>query len=77
MENKGKVVAVQGKSTGDKFGEAIGLFWGAALFLAIILVVIMIVSFAVKLLFAVVVGIAAFLFIGLVVQGVITLFKKN
>jgi len=70
MENNKKI---------SKFDEATGLFWGAALFFGALVTII--IGFKGNMrsdwLFAILTGGCAFLFCGLVAQGVLTLIKKD
>ena len=63
----------------NKYEEAKGLFWGASLFVGVLVAVIM--GFAGNMhsdwLFAGLVGLCAFLICGLVAQGILTLVKRG
>ena len=63
----------------NKYHEAIGLFWGAALFIGVLCAVI--IGFRGNLhsdwIFAGFVGLCVFLIAGLILQGLIILLKKN
>jgi len=63
----------------SKFDEAQGLFWGAALFIGAL--ISLIIGFRGNMksdwLFAILVGVCVFLAVGLVMQGVVSLFKNN
>jgi hypothetical protein len=76
----------------DKYNKMIGLFWGAALFIGVLVSVIIgfrgnrhldwLRAVVVGIrdsdwLLAVVVGICVFLILGLVAQGLVSLFKKD
>ena len=63
----------------SKFGSAIGAFWGASLFLGALLAVIIgfTGSGGRNWLFAGIVGALAFFSCGLILQGIITLLKKE
>jgi len=61
----------------NKFEQAIGAFWGAALFLVATMVLISIFVFAVKVIVAITIGVVFFLALGLIIQGIITLCKKD
>ena len=70
---------MQEKKQLSKFEEAKGLFWGASLFVGVLVAVIM--GFAGNMrsdwLFAGLVGLCAFLICGLVAQGILTLVKRD
>jgi len=61
----------------NKFEEAIGLFWGAALFLGALVAFICYSVITVHLWQAITIGVLSFLIVGLIMQGILTLNKKD
>lgn len=63
----------------QKYGAAIGAFWGASLFVGALIAVI--IGFSGNghsdWIFAGIVGILVFLILGLIIQGIITLLSKD
>ena len=63
----------------SNFNEATGLFWGAALFIGIL--VSLVIGFRGNMrsdwLYAILVGSCVFLILGLIAQGLISLFQKD
>lgn len=75
-ENKEKKETTYAAWKENKYGSAIGAFWGASLFLGALLAVILI-FVGIGWLFSVIIGALTFLTCGLLVQGIVTLFKKE
>ncbi|MCL2739991.1 MAG: hypothetical protein FWE47_02200 [Oscillospiraceae bacterium] len=61
----------------NKFDEAIGLFWGASLFLGVLIAFICYAVISIHIWQAVTIGVLSFLTIGLIAQGILTLCKKG
>lgn len=60
----------------NKYSEAIGVFWGASVFIGILSAVIIGINIQNWLLSGII-GLCIFLILGLSIQGIITLIKKQ
>ena len=63
----------------NKFNEVVGIFWGASLFIGVLVTLIIGFNgnYSSDWIKAVLIGICAFLIVGLIAQGIVTLMRKD